>query len=510
MSWSADGGTIDANGLYVAPQTPGRYTIVAVSHADASKRATAEVDVGAGIAVAISPAAVQIEEGVQQRFIAAANGSDTRVTWSLAEAAGGTVDANGLYTAPRGPGTFHVVATSVADPSHSIAAAVTVIVPAVSVTLTPVAITIRPGANLHFTAAAVGAADTRLQWASDCCASIAQDGSFTAPAAPGTYHLIARSTADPAQFASATIIVQTAAAIDPAAVTLAAGDHIAFTASRPATTWSVQEGAQGGSISSGVYQAPYGHGGTFHVIATGEGWTATVEVTVLPADLADGGGPVVARTRTFAIFWGDPGAWAADVRPTQEAVLRGLDGSDHLRIAEQYLRGAAAGTSFGGSFSDPSAPPASPDKADHQTVGAAACAALQAGGIVPAAGDVAIVYSAASFSPAPSWCAWHSFFVCGNATLLIAFIPNVKGSYGCLKLGASIGCNTLSDESNAAASFAVHELFEAMTDPLLSAWTDAAGEEIGDKCEEPRCIALSTGAFQLQAEYSNAIHACAP
>ena len=89
---------------------------------------------------------------------------------------------------------------------------------------------------------------------------------------------------------------------------------------------------------------------------TGEGWTATVEVTVLPADLADGGGPVVARTRTFAIFWGDPGAWAADVRPTQEAVLRGLDGSDHLRIAVQYLRGAAAGTSFGGSFSDPSAP----------------------------------------------------------------------------------------------------------------------------------------------------------
>ena len=56
----------------------------------------------------------------------------------------------------------------------------------------------------------------------------------------------------------------------------------------------------------------------------------------------------------------------------------------------------------------------------------------------------------------------------------------------------------------------MHELLEAMTDPLLSAWTDAAGEEIGDKCEEPRCIALSTGAFQLQAEYSNAIHACAP
>src|SRR5205807_2442744 len=83
--------------------------------------------------------------------------------WSLAEAAGGSVDANGLYTAPRGPGTFHVIATSIADPARSATAAIKVIVPPVSVTLTPVAITVRPGASLHFTAVAAGATDTRLQ-----------------------------------------------------------------------------------------------------------------------------------------------------------------------------------------------------------------------------------------------------------------------------------------------------------------------------------------------------------
>ncbi|HEY5676681.1 MAG TPA: hypothetical protein VIR81_07850, partial [Myxococcales bacterium] len=52
--------------------------------------------------------------------------ASTGVIWSLQEASGGSVGASGHYTAPSSAGTFHVVATSVADPSKSGSATVTV------------------------------------------------------------------------------------------------------------------------------------------------------------------------------------------------------------------------------------------------------------------------------------------------------------------------------------------------------------------------------------------------
>ena len=105
----------------------------------------------------------------------------------------------------------------------------------------------------------------------------------------------------------------------------------------------------------------------------------------------------------------------------------------------------------------------------------------------------------------------NSTFQCRGTSLIIVFVPNVRNSWSCLALAATQGCNTISDEANAAASLTAHELMEAITDPFGTAWTDAHGEELGDMCEEKQvCVALSTGAFQLQGEYSNAVHACAP
>ena len=179
---------------------------------------------------------------------------------------------------------------------------VVVAVPAVSVSISPVAITVNPDARVQFTAFAAGQQDTRVQWSSDCCSPVPQDGAFTAPHAAGTVRLVARSVADPAQSATAAITVQAGSTLDPAAVTLSPGDHVTFTSSDPSATWSVLEGSVGGTIANGVYQAPRDHDGTFHVVATGNAQTATAVVTVLPADLVDRGGPVVAATRTFAVF----------------------------------------------------------------------------------------------------------------------------------------------------------------------------------------------------------------
>ena len=494
--WSASAGTIDASGAFVAPTAGGIVQITAASRADPSRTASSTITVvpppppPPAAAVAISPAAANVEEGAQQKFTAT-----MPVNWS---ADAGSIDANGVFTAPRAPGAVQVVATSVTDPTRKATAAVLVTVPAVTLTISPVAATVTPDTQLQFTAMG----DAHVTWSSDCCA-VASDGTFIAPFGYSVVHVAARSVSDPAQTATATITIAPGAAINPAAVTVHPGDRVAFTSTDPAPTWAVAEGAAGGSVTNGVYQAPLDHGGTFHVVTQ----TASAVVTVLPPDLVDHGGPTLPATRTFAVWWGDMAQWNLDVHAAQELLLRGLGGSDYLRISEQYLRGASATTSFAGHFADTSAAPTT--AVDAKTVGAIACSALLAGGAAPATGDVAIVYGSSQLSPAPSWCAWHSSVTCAGVTLFVAFVPNPSGA--CLKLATAGSCNAMTAQANATASLTAHELIEIMTDPLLNAWVDAAGQEIGDKCEDqPRCVSLSTGAFQLQAEYSNAVHACVP
>ena len=52
--------------------------------------------------------------------------ADKRVTWKVKEAEGGTIDANGMYTAPNVPGIFEVIAESAAYPGLTASAFVVV------------------------------------------------------------------------------------------------------------------------------------------------------------------------------------------------------------------------------------------------------------------------------------------------------------------------------------------------------------------------------------------------
>jgi nucleoside phosphorylase len=71
--------------------------------------------------LSVSPAQVDVRFGRQQQFSAAIScPAGTGVTWSVEEPGTGTIDATGLYTAPRLPTlvrTAHVVARSAADGS---------------------------------------------------------------------------------------------------------------------------------------------------------------------------------------------------------------------------------------------------------------------------------------------------------------------------------------------------------------------------------------------------------
>jgi hypothetical protein len=116
------------------------------------------------------------------------------VTWAVQEgSAGGVIDSTGLYTAPSAAGTFHVVATSQADPSANGIA--TVEVPPFKVSIYPSVETLRVGGSRQFGGFAF-AANQNVTWDLEegvMGGTITPDGLYTAPSTTGTFHL--RATA---------------------------------------------------------------------------------------------------------------------------------------------------------------------------------------------------------------------------------------------------------------------------------------------------------------------------
>lgn len=151
LSWSADEGSLE-DGTWTAPDVPGTYRITARSVADPSKAAEAwatvvRLDADAPpddappddeppgdappveepVTVTIVPDHATVVVGFPVRFEARVAGTDdVSVSWSVADPpAASTVDANGTFIARYG-GTYRVIATSVADPTKSAVAVVTV------------------------------------------------------------------------------------------------------------------------------------------------------------------------------------------------------------------------------------------------------------------------------------------------------------------------------------------------------------------------------------------------
>src|SRR5438105_375290 len=78
-------GSVDAAGLYTAPQSPGVYHVIATSHADPSRSAIASINVVAQppTAVIIAPPIAALEPGKSVRFTAVLAGTrNAAVTWS--------------------------------------------------------------------------------------------------------------------------------------------------------------------------------------------------------------------------------------------------------------------------------------------------------------------------------------------------------------------------------------------------------------------------------------------
>jgi hypothetical protein len=118
VSWSATGGTISSSGLYTAGAVVGPYLVTATV-TGGSIAGTAAVTITPApptlTSVTVAPTTIALVPAATQQFAATAHYSDGStsttlpMTWS---AAGGTVNATGLYTAGAVAGNSQVTATA--------------------------------------------------------------------------------------------------------------------------------------------------------------------------------------------------------------------------------------------------------------------------------------------------------------------------------------------------------------------------------------------------------------
>lgn len=123
VTFSAAGGTITSGGVFTAPLAVRVCTITVATVADPTVTATLTVNVSP----LVYPLSQVVAPGASFQFRAAVLGAPSpAVTWSLNPATAGTLSADGLFTSNGTTGFVTVTATSVAFPTVSADAFVTV------------------------------------------------------------------------------------------------------------------------------------------------------------------------------------------------------------------------------------------------------------------------------------------------------------------------------------------------------------------------------------------------
>jgi hypothetical protein len=199
--WSiqeGNGGSIGTDGTYIAPANEGVFHVVAVSIADRTASSSAEVVVTAppsGAFVSITPASSVSARSSTTQFTALVTGAPDVVTWSIAEPSGGTIDANGNYTAPGVDGVFHIHATAAAgSDAGTVVGTAVVTVTEERVSLNPQSATVDPSGTQQFTATIAN--NPTVQGALFSVepsggGTITASGLYTAPTAAGSYSVVA-------------------------------------------------------------------------------------------------------------------------------------------------------------------------------------------------------------------------------------------------------------------------------------------------------------------------------
>jgi hypothetical protein len=223
-------------------------------------------------------------------------------------------------------------------------------------------------------------------------------------------------------------------------------------------------------------------------------------------NLINHGGPVQTAPRIYVVFWD----WTSDPHGEQAYLTRFLStigGNAWLSTVHQYSGAGYTGDLLAGTWSDTATVPRSPSDSQIQSEAARAASHFGAGN----SDNVQIVvatptgHSTSGFGT--QWCAYHGA-VSSDPNITYTNLPYMTDA------GQSCGENSVNGGSagtlDGVSIVEGHEMAESITDPLLDAWYDSSGQEIGDKCAwiNLRDISTSGGSFAVQPLWSNAVSGC--
>jgi hypothetical protein len=258
------------------------------------------------------------------------------------------------------------------------------------------------------------------------------------------------------------------------------------------------------------------------------------------------GGQVMITSKTYSIFWIPAGyTVASGYQSLINRYLADIGGSAFYNIMTQYYQNPGTQhiqnvSTFGATIIDTQAYPGGRGTPANPLTDADIQAEVQraatANGWAPSVTNMFLVFTAkgvescidsATCTPGtahPAFCAYHGYFTAGSQNYVYANMPyDETWTTSCRSFTKSPNSNIAADSEISTLS---HEHFEAVTDvnpppttpnPGVTAWTDSAGYEIGDKCAYSYGTKASNGSnitlnghpYIMQLEWSNSKRACA-
>lgn len=232
-------------------------------------------------------------------------------------------------------------------------------------------------------------------------------------------------------------------------------------------------------------------------------------------------GPVQAGTANiFVIFWEPTGNVSAGYHSLIQQFFGDIGASGLYHNNTQYTQtggGAPSNAVLAGTFVDTRAYPENPVlDSDLQTE---VTHAQSVNGWVSATNNIFFVYlqrgqnlcidSSQTQCATNVFCAYHNTF--GTNTVYAA-MP-YAASFSCRAPGQTEPNN---DDADLTINVSSHEEIEAATDPLLNAWFDRSGNEIGDKCNftfgplngNNGDLTVNGHTYEVQEEWDNRTGTC--